>query len=232
MKRRNNFSKSLIKLVLGGSLVLSGFVLTDYSPSSNLTIEEKERIRKTVSSVAKEQEQIFKIDHIGEPKISFVPELSSVFNGYLGIYKSWSDEMWIRPGDNERGSVAHELGHRYKSQVDKEIGKEWYKSFWGSVFVSKKDKLISEGIATYFKYRTIRRTLGKRMSHGDFKRYLRENKKNGALYQEVGFLVVEPVLDRDVRMGVEILRRNPPSKRDLRDLIGYRERILEMMAEN
>ena len=65
------------------------------------------------------------------------------------------------------------------------------------------------------------------LNHRDFEEYLKDNNKN--IYYDVGHAVVKPILDKDIDKGIEILIENPPTKKDLEDILGYRQMILNMM---
>ena len=87
--------------------------------------------------------------------------------------------------------------------------------------------MISEGIATYFGWKTTGDTLSRYLNHESLEDYIKIYGEEA--YYEIGFSLVKPILDRNIDKGIECLITNPPTSKDLEDIMAYQQKILGML---
>lgn len=205
-------------------------------------------IEKNLNEIIKEQEEVLNIKHFGVPTIVVKPEdfeHNNIFSGVrLGYYSN--DTIYINStleitvpnsklnnilGDifffghtsNIKEILDHELGHYYvdKLKENLNINKEL-----DTNLIKIGMKLISEGIAEYFKNKIYKK---------DLKKYNLvksvDDMKYGEFYN-CGYHLVKPVIDRHGKKGIEYLIANPPTNEDLEQLLQYQNRTLENLEQN
>lgn len=100
-------------------------------------------------------------------------------------------------------------------------------------------RLISEGIGVYFARKMISGVDNFKDSEWpkdivDFSTLYRELDFNRELelrfYYDEGFHLVKPIIKMYQQIGIDYLLRNPPTARDLRDLLSYQKRILNKLS--
>ena len=223
------------------------------------TESQKDSIRRSFERIADLQEKRFGIKHPELPKVIFRPKEDKIPKSKIGLYYTSSNEVWVKK--NEDGYIAHELAHELANKLSQSLGRgTWppksldgffYKilKWWGLYDGEEGTKLVSEGIATYFERGTFRDPkvlfyapndsfwfhLKKQengshdLAYTNVERYLRETR---AGEYDLGYALVRPILNKDLEEGIELLMKNPPTNKDFRDLLAYRDRILRMMEEH
>ena len=200
------------------------------------------RVRREVLEIIKRQEKILGIKHFGEPEISFdenmprpnIVAADSSKKPAVGVYHPRVNVIWIDLKRYAQRTLSHELGHFRSDVLSESIGNGNWRSkerfFFDSFFKNiTGERLIDEGIAEYFEKKTMKENVGVSLVHKEFKKYLKSF--GDEAYYEVGYTLVKPILDKNVDRGIELLIKNPPTKRDLKDILAYRERILGMMEK-
>ena len=200
-------------------------------------------IRDKFREIAKKQDSILGLQNFGEPEILFDENFKfgttapidpkEIRRPPTGWYSRISNVIWVDSSKYDKSTLSHQRGHWYANKLSKSIGNgNWrseIKSFIQELFHNiKGNKLISEGIATYFERKTDGKPI-EYLSYTDFKKYFKGDSTDVNIYYDVGYALVAPILDEGIDRGIELLIKNPPTKRDLRDLVRYRERILRMM---
>jgi len=222
----------IVAFLLGGFLTYKSINSTQ--KSEELKEEERQELAQEyfgsdLKKVISEQENILGIKHFGEPKLSLGFSLTADAS-----YYPQTDLIKINNSVLLKRFIAHELGHFYADKVSEGLGRGDWPIFKGKIVdgeYGKDDmglKLIAEGIATYFESRTEGDGLTGDLEHKNFSNY---NSIGIGKYYNVGNNLVKPILDKDVRKGVELLVANPPTSADLEDLVGYKKRMLERMEE-
>ena len=225
-----DWKKTLIVLLISGSLSGCSAIDGINNIRINKSIAEnydKTIIEKDLDELIEKQEKILKIKHFGKPEIFQMPPILRFSSA--ASYVAEEDRIYFRI--YHKMILAHELGHFYPDKLNESFGKgNWpiYEKFPSEFAEGEKGKkMISEGVANYFGVRTFGDTsYGKKLElkYEDFEIY-RDSLGINAFY-DVGYLLVKPVLDKNVRKGVEYLMENTPSDKELKDIFVYRERIL------
>ena len=211
--------------------------------------EENETVINEFRKIAKKQDSVLGLQNFEDPEILFDevfkygldPSDPKATIPQYGWYDRSNDIIWINLKAKKRlaENLSHERGHWYPDKLSESIGNgSWrleIKSFIQEMFQNAKgDKLISEGIAAYFERKPFGGPI-EQLSYKDFEKYFKRDSTDIRINYDVGYALVAPILDRSVSLtgsvdkGIELLIKNTPEKRDLKDLVVYRERILDMV---
>jgi len=217
------FRRTVMPTLIGVAWGIAGLNILGIISRSTADPIESVFLRKKIENVVRRQEKTLGIRHFGEPRITLdAPRQDAL----VGRYSTFYDNVWVRESEEDSITIAHELGHWYADKLSESLGNGSWPSIW-KFFKKKREKVISEGIAAYFEYRTFGDSSKRNLWHSDFEGYPRDEYG----YAAVGYEIVAPILDQSIDRGIEFLIKNPPKKRDMKDHKGYRERILRMMDE-
>lgn len=214
-------------------------------------IDDQIRLRREIREVIKEQERVLGIKHFGEPEISFDKSFLPLKNNKgsekrspHATYSSTNNTIIIDLEKYKKSMIPHELGHFYIDRFSENLGSgDWPSSkkfFFESLFRNDKGvRMISEGVATYFGKKTMGDSFTMEIDYGNFKKYFKylESKDSNNVFYEASYALAAPILDRSLLLtgsvdrGIEILIKNVPKGRDLRDLVVYRDRILVKLED-
>lgn len=239
MSRKKGFYR------LGRSLFVMGAIMGFHTLEGSISFsrdleslsfsEERSKLKDKISQEIRRQERILGIRHFGMPNFSIdTIRPSSVRDSTHGSYNSRENRIWVDVVKYDSAILSHELGHFYADKLSENIGNgNWPppRNFLGLRRNTKKGiRLISEGVAQYFRIKTIGHKKNPRLEYRNFKDYFKGD--GNKPYYNAGFGLVAPILDIDINRGIELLIKNPPKEKELEDLISYRARILEMMNGN
>ncbi|MFA5992543.1 MAG: hypothetical protein WC796_02445 [Candidatus Pacearchaeota archaeon] len=204
-------------------------------------------VESHLETIIKDQERILGIKHFGIPQVLFGPSPKDKTTP-PGKYDPENDTIylavrWVTTPENNlantllkclylgctkniKETLDHELGHFYNDKLNESLGNGNYPKDYNSAT----NRLISEGIATYFN-RTIND--GK----DDFKDSDWPEKFEylwGYLAYDGGFHLVKPIIDRYGKEGIKYLITNPPNIQDLNNintLKAYQNRVIKSLSK-
>src|SRR3989338_812584 len=191
------------------------------------------KVRREFREAVEAQEKILGIKNLCDPvSISFDENLRPRTKSKIpkiGWYLYNSNIILLDEGKYDINTLSHEAAHCHIDGLSERMGN----GSWPGNENNKGTLLLSEGIANYFELRTRGIDINPELDHRDLEDYFKEDRYKGEkaefVYYEIGPKVVAPILDINVNEGIETLIKNPPKRRDLKDLVRYRERILRMM---
>lgn len=160
-------------------------------------------------------EQVLNIQYTNTPKlINFGLSRFPLFGetGLLAMPRYCPLNETIYEASAQR-DIDHELGHHYTNEINKLLGLGNFPMNDDCTYITEGQKLISEGIASYFEIRLDDDT---RIQFNEF-----YNKS---------YWVVRPVLDMDVRKGVEYFLTHFPTDKEMKNLKAYRKKSIEDMS--
>ncbi len=212
-------------------------------------------VESNITRIIETQEDVLGIQHFGVPKISY-KQPHWIKDGFQvsGAYEPEKDQIYLPLGlaitpernlsnilaicmtfgstHNVKETLDHELGHFYADKLCESLGKGDWLHFSDGREINVNDvgiKLVSEGIAEYFK-----RTLngGKDdFEDSDWPRKFEDFFTRKVIY-DGGFHLVKPIIDMYGRRGIERLMSNPPhTMQDLNYLPMYQNRVIASLSE-
>ncbi|HLC81370.1 MAG TPA: hypothetical protein VJH68_01820 [Candidatus Nanoarchaeia archaeon] len=173
------------------------------------------------------QENVFDITYTNLPDVSVM----TIDYPIAGVYDQRTESIYISSIADHfygfRGALDHELGHFYTHQIAKRLAIECDSFIMGNTDREEiASFLISEGIAEYFS-QTI---------HGESAAN-ESSRPNDALHWNErefyagGYKLVKPILDLDVKTGIEYLLAHQPVN-DLQDLPGYQIQAVKEVCKS
>ena len=204
-----------------------------------LSLKYGDEMREKVRDVREKQREFMNLQSFEEPGVTFNPILGIFGRRSFprGSYSQFFDVIWVNRGDSDKeGVIAHEAGHEYRRKVTQKLGlrNNHYKNVISSFTTTS--ELVSEGIAEYFETALksgvkIPVMSSEKLEMRTFKEYEKKF-ECPVCYYEAGFRLVKPILDSGVDRGIEALARNPMTREDLGDLVGYQQRILSIVKNS
>lgn len=202
-------------------------------------------IEKNLETITKAQESALGIQHFGRPKINFTwPDHFTFIDAYVvgatydpeddTIYFNtsrlscpekdwWNFLFFIAPQEDADAALYHELGHFCMDKIYESLMKENWNLVEDEEFIGK--KLISEGIAEYFK----RELTGEKDCFNDRKWPSSPNNFTKDTFYSGRYHLVKSILDKYHTKGIIHLMENLPTEYDLRNLPEYQKRMLEAL---
>ena len=241
MASRNRKLSRMVKLGLLGGLGLVGFLVklreNIYSERAN------EPLQMSSEEIITSLEKKLGIKSLSKPKIVYGSspriEKSPLDSVTAGSYEAEEKTIYINPSldlTEAQETLKHEFGHFYMDNLAENAIPGNYpakkllselKTFSDTL----NSKLIREGIARYFERKG---TINEAPNFSDYlwpKDFEFSSWDRTSVIYEGGYHLVKPILDIDVRRGIELLITNPMTRQDLLNLPAYQQRIKRMMME-
>lgn len=214
-------------------------------------------VENHLTEIIHEQEEKLGIQHYGVPKIEYeTKHLPKGLEGNL-VFGSYSPsnntiylpfDLAVTPETNlqnilftilnffgthdVRRTLNHELGHFYLDQLSEVLEVKDFLTYTEDKDDNLRKKLISEGVAGYFERKMSGSSfLDCRFEDSDWPRRLEHFWTHRVIF-EGGLSLVTPIIDKFGRRGIEYLILNPPSLKDLGDMPGYLNRVMQTLASN
>ena len=227
-----------------------------------LSKKHKENVQMYVGShligIMEEQEKRLGIRHFGIPKITYdVPGwLSHFFAMFMtGTYNSDFNEIYLRhqkitiPNKtlnnilpfispfshmDAKEVLEHELGHFYSDNLSKSLGSGQWPRYGISIEENIIKKLVSEGIAEYFRRTSKENKETKKLIDwtGAGIGVLTRAGATDENIRNYGFHIVKPILDADVKRGITHFLKNMPNIEDLNNVPQYQADVAGYLAKS
>jgi len=203
---------------------LAFLVLLNSSPSLALEQKIEDQLLRRVEA----QEKMLGIRHFCIPAITYIKEKSkeNPTKNSLEYHQKQDTICILDKHEVTQEDLDHELGHSYADKLSESLGNgDWpdYETSYNPLGT----ELVCEGIAEYF---------ARCMNNGkdDFKDsdWPKELKGffDGKVIYSGGYHLVNPVINRYGKRGIEYLILHPPLHSDMKDLPRYQQRTLEELA--
>ena len=136
-------------------------------------------------------------------------------------------------------AIKHEAAHAYYYSLAKELGENYLLKIDrenSSFLYYVQQNLVSEGVAEYISYKgEFPKSVNLLNNDGffsddRFKKKVIKGQDDSHFYN-FGFALVKPILDINFQRGIEELIKNPLTKKDLNDLLGYRNRRINNLMK-
>ncbi len=192
-------------------------------------------VQRKLDEMMRKQEEVMDITYSKKPVLILksVPEMSEKVGGIHRRGKIDLNSSLI----GVWSALAHELGHFYIFiNYQPERNSRLTKVVLGSEIPLGERNVIryltDEGIAAYFEYKALGTLSCKEdiLFNLDLEK-LRKGRKEYGLreFEELACGLVKPILDVNVGKGIGDLTRNPMTREDLENLVGYQQRILKIV---
>ncbi len=243
-KQKSKFQRAMEHSVLGPALFFTlpasvflpgfyGIMLARFDSGA------QEEIEGRIEEIIHAQEQRLGITYSEKPRVAFESQAWMKPNPIFyvrGKHDPRTDTIYLNPEnnlyglltglfspENWQGTLEHELGHFYVNKQAKELG------ICGSVICADTEhnrglKVVGEGIGEYF------RRKGTREERDEFS----NGKISGSFLDlrepyDGGYHLVKPILDYDLKRGVNYLITHPPTEQDLDNIQAYQRRALDVL---
>lgn len=153
--------------------------------------------------------------------------LEELFDRYIARHKNDDTELKEELTKRIRHSIKHEAAHDLYCEYGKEIGKtNLFKKIYDDTPALEviQYTLVEEGVADYISYKGQLTEFTKKLRDEDFKEMIK--KEDDSQMYDLGLILVKPILDINLKEGIKELIKNPLTKKDLNDLLTYREKII------
>jgi hypothetical protein len=128
--------------------------------------------------------------------------------------------------------IKHEAGHAFYYDLGNKMGANYLFETHPkglSILEEIQHSLIEEGVAEYISYKGELNEITKQFNDDYINKMIEEEDKQSRY--NAGFILVKPILDINFDKGIKELIKNPLTKDDLNDLLGYRERIIKNLSK-
>ena len=227
-----------------------------------LSKKHKEKVQMYVGShligIMEEQEKRLGIRHFGIPKIAYdAPGWLSPFLAIfmVGSYNGDFNEIYLRhqkiimpnrtlnnilpvisPFSNmdAKAVLEHELAHFYADKLSKSLGLGQWPRYGRSIEENIIKKLVSEGIAEYFRITSKENKETKKLIDWTGAG-IDVLARAGAIDENIrnyGFHLVKPILDVDVKEGITHFLKNMPNIEDLNNVPQYQANVAGYLAKS
>lgn len=163
-----------------------------------------------------------------EDSIYFYSSCSEeMFKTYKRYLKERSQESIESLTERIRYFIKHEAAHAFYYNLGKKLGADYLfnvNTDEMSTLDKIQHKIVEEGVAEYMSNRGKEKEWP-RVDDRDFKEMIKE--ENDYYVYELGFKLVNQILDMDFQEGLQELIENPLTKKDLNDLPAYRQKRID-----